>query len=115
MNLWIRLCRSASGAVLPAQLFEIMWYVYILLSLKDNQTYVGITNDLKKRFSLHNNGKVFATKGRIPFILIYYEAHHNKFDALTREKFLKTGWGKNWIKRTLKNYLAFKKLGGQVS
>lgn len=87
----------------------------MLLSLKDNQTYVGITNDLKNRFYLHNAGKIFATKGRLPLILIYYEAHHNKFDAAARERFLKSGWGKNWIKRTLKNYLASKKLGGQVS
>jgi predicted GIY-YIG superfamily endonuclease len=37
--------------------------------------------------------------------LLYYEAHRDKFDAAKREKFLKTGWGKNWIRRTLKNSL----------
>jgi hypothetical protein len=36
----------------------------------------------------------------------------NKNDAARREQFLKTGWGKNWIKRNLKNYLNSKKLGG---
>ena len=72
--------------------------------------YVGMTNDLRKRFALHNQGKVFSTKPRVPFVLDYYEAHHNQHDAATREKFLKTGWGKNWIARTLKYYLQSKKL-----
>lgn len=79
----------------------------------DNQKYVGMTNDLKQRFALHNQGKIFSTQFRKPFKLIYYEAHQNKHDAAAREKFLKTGWGKNWINKTLQNYLG-KKLGGQV-
>ncbi len=90
-----------------------MWYVYILQSKKDNHLYVGLTNDLRKRFKLHNLGKVFSTKMRIPFTLIYYEAHLNKHDAAKREQFLKSGWGKNWIKRTLSGYFRSKKLGGQ--
>ena len=90
-----------------------MWYVYILRSLKDNDKYVGMTNDLRKRFVLHNDRKVFSTQNRAPFELIYYEAHLDKYDAATREKFLKTGWGKNWIGKTLRNSLS-KKLGGRV-
>ena len=82
-----------------------MWYVYILKSKKYKWFYVGITNNLKNRFEMHNNGKVFSTKQFKPFILIYYEALLNKYDAAKREKFLKTGWGKDWIKRTLENYL----------
>jgi len=74
--------------------------------------YVGLTNDLRNRFKLHNGGKVNSTKNRRPFMLIYYEAHLNRKDAAKREKFLKTGWGKNWIKRTLQHYFLFKKLGG---
>lgn len=71
-----------------------------------------MTNDLKKRLQLHNGGKVLPTSLRRPFVHVYYEAHHNKYDAAAREKFLKTGWGKNWIKKTLKNYFESKKLGG---
>ncbi len=82
-----------------------MWYVYILKSKRHQWFYVGLTNDLRKRFTLHNNGKVESTKKFKPFIVVYYEAHNNKHDAVQREKFLKTGWGKNWIKRTLKSYL----------
>jgi len=90
-----------------------MYCVYILRSKKDGYCYVGLTNDLKKRLMLHNEGKVFATKNRRPFIIIYYEAYISKYDAAAREQFLKTGWGKNWIKKTLKNYFnKSKKLGG---
>ncbi len=89
-----------------------MWYVYIIESKKDGDRYVGMSNDLKRRFTLHNQGKVIATRDRHPFALLYYEAHHNKYDAAARERFLKTGWGKEWIKKTLKNFLSAKKLGG---
>lgn len=82
-----------------------MWYVYILKSKRYNWFYVGLTNDLRKRFKLHNEGKIESTRDFRPFIIGYYEAHNDRNDAAKREKFLKTGWGKNWIKRTLKNYL----------
>ncbi|OGE84780.1 MAG: hypothetical protein A3J48_01450 [Candidatus Doudnabacteria bacterium RIFCSPHIGHO2_02_FULL_46_11] len=88
-----------------------MWYVYVLRSLKidANYRYVGMSDDLRKRLHLHNQGNVFSTQGWKPLELIYYQAHKDKRDAAAREKFLKTGWGKNWIDRTLNNYL--KKVG----
>jgi len=82
-----------------------MYYVYILRSLKDEKLYSGYTADLKTRFSEHNKGKVESTKNRIPFQLIYYEAYLHQQDATAREKFFKTQWGRNYLKRTLKNYL----------
>lgn len=81
-----------------------MYYVYILKSKKDGKLYVGCTNNLKRRMLLHNKGKVESTKFRRPFILIYYEAYLNKFDAFAKERWLKTGWGRNYIRRTLKHY-----------
>jgi len=51
-----------------------MYYVYILLSKKDKNRYVGYTNNLKLRFEQHQKGKVESTKNRCPFTLIYYEA-----------------------------------------
>jgi len=84
--------------------------VYVLRSKKDNFNYVGCTNNLKRRLVEHNNGKVFSTRDRRPFILIYAEYYLNQQDAFAREKFLKTGWGKNYLKRALKNWS--KKLGG---
>ena len=82
-----------------------MQYVYILRSSSDKHLYVGCTSDLRKRIKLHNSSKVKSTKKRLPLTLIYYEAYHNKDDAYEREKFLKTGWGKRYIKKILFNYL----------
>jgi len=83
-----------------------MNYVYVLRSLKDGGLYTGWTNNLRKRFKEHNDGKVKSTKGRCPFILIYYEACINRLDALDREKYLKSGMGKRYIKNRLKRFLS---------
>jgi len=83
-----------------------MYYVYILRSIKNNQFYTGSAVDLRKRFSEHNNRKVTSTKGRGPFKLIYYEACLNQKDAFVREKYLKTGMGKRYIKNRLKRFLS---------
>lgn len=66
-----------------------MFYVYILRSLKDRNLYTGSTNDLKRRLAEHNGGKVFSTKERVPFELIYYEAYKSEKDARHREHNLK--------------------------
>jgi len=87
-------------------------YVYVLESVNDGDKYVGCTNNLKKRLEEHNSGKVFSTKLRKPLKLIYCEVMLNQQDAYAREKFLKTGWGKNYLKRILRNYNRSKKLGG---
>jgi putative endonuclease len=79
-----------------------MFYVYVLRSLKDDQLYVGYTSDLKNRISEHNSGKVFSTRSRRPFELVYYEASRNEQDALKREKYLKTTYGKRYIKGRVK-------------
>ena len=82
-----------------------MYYIYVLQSLKDKLFYVGYTNDLRKRTKEHNKGKVESTKNRKPFKLVYYEACLNQQDAIKREKYLKTAWGKRYIKNRIKNYL----------
>jgi len=82
-----------------------MYYVYVLLSQKDNKFYTGFTKDLKLRFEQHNLGKVESTKNRRPFKLIYYEACLSREDATHREKYLKTFHGKMFIRRRLKSYL----------
>jgi len=91
-----------------------MEYVYVLRSKKDGDFYTGWTNDLPKRFSEHNNGKSKATKSRRPFDLIYYEACLNREDAKKREKYLKTAWGKRYLKNRLKNYLQQVNNNGQI-
>jgi len=82
-----------------------MYYVYILLSLKDRRFYVGYTNNLKNRLAEHIKGKVMSTKNRRPLRLVYSEVCLNRQDALHRERYLKTAWGKRYIKSRLKNYL----------
>ena len=82
-----------------------MYYVYILRSTIDNNLYVGYTKDLNNRIEQHNGGFVTSTKNRRPLQLIYYEVCFNQQDATHREKYLKTSWGKRYIKSRLKNYL----------
>jgi putative endonuclease len=82
-----------------------MYYVYVLRSQRDNKNYVGFTKNLKLRFEQHNKGLVNSTKNRKPFKLIYYEACINQQDATKREKYLKTVYGKRYIKNRLKSYL----------
>ena len=80
-------------------------YVYVLRSAKDGQFYVGLTRDLRVRLQTHNSGKVPSTKHRVPLELIYWEGCLNESDAAQREKYLKTAWGKRYIKGRLRRYL----------
>ena len=82
------------------------YYVYVIQSNKDSRFYTGFTVDLRKRLKEHNEGKYISwTKGRGPFDLIYYEACKNKEDTRQREKYLKTGRGKRFIKERLRRFL----------
>jgi putative endonuclease len=76
-----------------------MYYVYILRNTK--QYYIGSTNDLKRRVTEHNNNEVFSTKNRGPWELVYYEASLYEKDARLREKYLKTAWGRRYIKNRI--------------
>lgn len=82
-----------------------MFYTYLLQSQKDKKFYTGYTGDLRKRFAEHNAGRNFSTKNRGPFVLIYYEACLDENDAKAREKFLKSGPGKKYLKNRLKRFL----------
>lgn len=79
-----------------------MFYTYVLQSKKNDRWYTGATNDLRERFKRHNDNKVSSTKNRGPFELVYYEACLNKDDAFTREKYLKSGQGKRYLRNRLK-------------
>ena len=82
-----------------------MFYTYLLLSQKDGQFYTGSTQDLQKRFKAHSTGQMISTKNRGSFKLIYYEACLNEQDARVRERYLKTGMGKRYLKNCLKRFL----------
>lgn len=81
-----------------------MYYTYILQSLKDKKLYAGYTENLKLRFEQHNKGRVRSTAKRKPFKLIYYEACILRKDAMRREKYFKTHYGKMFLKNRLKSY-----------
>jgi putative endonuclease len=83
-----------------------MYYVYVIQSKKDKQFYTGFTRDLENRLREHNVGRVSSTKNRGPFELIYYEACLNEQDGLVREKYLKSGMGKRYLKNRLRRFLS---------
>jgi len=83
---------------------NMFYYVYVLYSLKDKKLYVGFTNNLKRRIEEHNKGLAKSTKYRQPLELVCFEAYRNRKDAMRREKFLKSGWGRNYLKKVLQSY-----------
>lgn len=87
-----------------------MFYVYLLECQDDESWYVGYTDDLRARIKRHNNGTGARTTARKEnWRLIYYEAYLTKADAIGREKFLKSGAGRVYLNKQLKNYLALSK------
>ena len=83
-----------------------MFYTYVLLCLDKNSDisfYIGSCQDLKARYNKHEAGYVKSTKRFVKLGLIYYEACLSRKDALIREKQLKTGFGRGYLKRRLKS------------
>jgi putative endonuclease len=71
-----------------------VFYVYILLSEKDNKRYIGCTENLDRRLTEHDSGLVKSTRNRRPLKLIYFEKYISKSDAMKREKEIKAKKGK---------------------
>ena len=103
MNLFNNL--SAKRSIFFTPLDMSYFYVYVLKSEKDGNNYVGFTGNLRKRLNEHEKGLVKSTANRQPLKLIYFEACLNQQDATKREKYLKTSWGKRYLKSRLTNYL----------
>ena len=82
-----------------------MFYVYVLRSETDSGLYIGYSSDLKKRLAQHKKGAAAATSYRGPWKLIYYEAYAEQADALGREKYLKSGGGRRFLRAQLRHYL----------
>ena len=83
---------------------EDFFYTYVLQSKVDGKNYTGYTTDLNLRFQQHNKGFVESTKNRRPLKIIYFEACLSQSDALKREKYLKTHYGKMYLGKRLKSY-----------
>jgi putative endonuclease len=92
------------GSRLPCGIM--FYYIYILQSEKDSNFYTGYTKDLKKRLNEHNDGLIHSTKFRRPFKLVYFEGCLNQKDATRREKYLKSTYGKRYIKSRISDFLA---------
>ena len=82
-----------------------MFYTYVLLSEKDRKFYTGFIRDLKQRIEKHAKGSVVATCDRRPLKLIYYEACLDERDAIKREKYFKTGFGRRFLRNCIEYYL----------
>jgi putative endonuclease len=81
-----------------------MFYVYILHSLEDPGLYIGFSTNLKKRIAEHEHGASFATKYRGPWKLIYYEAYVDRHDGEGRERYLKSGSWRRFLRQQLRHY-----------
>jgi len=78
-----------------------MYIVYILQSIKDGEHYTGYTMNIEKRLKEHNSGKTESTKRRRPFKVIHVESYQEKEEAKNRERFLKSGQGREELKKIL--------------
>jgi putative endonuclease len=81
------------------------FYVYTLFSLNDKRLYTGFTTNLRNRLSQHARGEVRSTANRKPLKLIHYDYFINEKDARAREVFLKSGFGRNELKKAVKRTL----------
>ena len=86
-----------------------MYYVYAIRSCGRNYIYVGLTNNVDRRFIEHNNGENRSTKAYKPFVLIYKEKFDTRIEARKKEKYLKSGIGKEFL-RSIKITAAMAKL-----
>jgi putative endonuclease len=74
-----------------------MYYVYVIKSISHNTRYVGSAKDISKRINEHNAGRCRYTSGRMPWQLLYQEEYSTRSDAMKREKFLKSGKGREFL------------------
>jgi putative endonuclease len=77
-----------------------MW-VYVLESQKDSRHYVGSGEDVGERLRRHNLGDYRYTKGHRPWVMIYREFCESRSEAVKRERFLKSGVGRKYLKTVL--------------
>ena len=76
-----------------------MFYVYVLRSGKTGRRYIGFCEDLDDRLRRHNAGESKATKHGIPWTLLHAEGFATRSAAMTRERYFKTGRGRDELER----------------
>jgi putative endonuclease len=75
-----------------------VFYVYAIKSLNRNYIYVGLTDNVERRVGQHNAGRSKSTKPYLPFRIILIEEYPGRLEARAREKYLKSGVGKEFLK-----------------
>ena len=75
-----------------------MWKVYVLESQKQKRFYIGMCRDMERRLKEHNSGKTKSTKGFRPWHILFIEDYNTRDEARTRELYLKSGIGREYIK-----------------
>lgn len=91
--------RQAGAEDLKILYFLNMFFVYAIRSLVHNYIYVGLTNNIERRVGQHQSGHEKTTKYYRPFQLIYVEKYSTRILAREKEKFLKSGVGKEFLKQ----------------
>ena len=74
-----------------------MYTVYLLKSIKNNWYYVGMSENVERRFKQHNKGRVVSTKAYLPFEIIYTKEFETRVEARDYEKYLKIRCNKERI------------------
>ena len=90
-----------------------MVYVYFLKSQKDNGLYIGRSNNLYRRLTEHNAGKVASTRARRPLVLLGYDACQTLCEAIIKEKEYKKGFRREELKKRFVN-LQYSRRSGRV-
>ncbi|PYJ55675.1 MAG: endonuclease [Verrucomicrobia bacterium] len=78
---------------------EQVFYCYVLRSEKTGRRYVGSCRDLDNRVRRHNAGESKATKQGVPLVLIRSESFSSRSEAVQRERYYKTGRGRDELDR----------------
>jgi putative endonuclease len=88
-------CRQAGSSRL---LRKMEYYVYALVSEKDKTIYIGISKNVEERIKQHNAGMTKSTKSKRPLKLFYKEKCATLKEARLREKYFKSGCGREYLK-----------------
>jgi putative endonuclease len=95
----------ASASASGGRFLYNMYYAYVLKSNKKKTFYYGSTSDLEQRLFEHKSGKNQYTRSRTPWKLVYFEEFTTNPEAVQRERFFKSGQGRQYIKEKLKDIL----------
>jgi putative endonuclease len=82
-----------------------MFYVYVIYSSKFNKYYTGFTQNIEQRLKEHNRGKTKSTKAFVPWELLFFEPYETRNEARQKEKYYKSGVGREKLKNFRKNNL----------